>query len=625
MERELENGLQSEKGVDRSHSPYRDEDADDVPPSIPLLSTEGPSSSNSLPEFHEKPNKSRRLKVTIPLPSDIQSSKRAKGVPGWYLALGVVGMLAVGYIISYFVTSTTRYGHDKKVNVILMISDGFGPTSETYARSFLQSLSSSPPPSSLYPQWSFPDTTPSFISHNSYSSGYGVLPLDEILVGSSRTRSSDSLVTDSAAGATAFSCGFKTYNGAIGVEPVGKGPRGTVLEAAKYLNYHTGLVVTSRITHATPASFYAHVPDRDMESEIATFLAGLGPLGLQVDLAFGGGRCYFLPSSAPNSCRHDDRDLLKEINNRGGEVLSDWDELEGLEVKGRERGKGFPLVGLWANDHLEFEMDRRLDNSGKQPSLKDMAMKAIDTLSTVADKGFFLMIEGSRIDMAAHSNDPVGHMGDILAYQETVAAVKKWVDEANAQGKDTVMISVSDHETGGLSLGVQLDPNVYPEYRWFPDVIFNATHSTSWLGRKLASVADPSDEYIKREILEKGLGIADVGKEEMKKLKDGSGNAYRNERLLADMISRRAQLGWSTSGHSGVDVNLYAYGYQAEKLRGNHENTDISDFIVEIMGLDLNHITKELTRNLNSWYSPESKKHPGGPQAVIIDHYHNDF
>ena len=123
-------------------------------------------------------------------------------------------------------------------NIIFMISDGFGPASQTLARNYYQSING------------FPENT--------------TLPLDSILVGSSRTRSASSLVTDSAAGATAFSCGLKTFNGAIGVDEEGK-VCATVLEAASEMGFRTGLVVTSRITHATPAAFSAHVLGRDDE------------------------------------------------------------------------------------------------------------------------------------------------------------------------------------------------------------------------------------------------------------------------------------------------------------------------------------------------------------------------
>ena len=135
----------------------------------------------------------------------------------------------------------SRKDRRKPRNVIMMISDGFGPASQTMARNYNQAF---------------------------YNVSYGTqLPLDTILVGSSRTRSSSSLITDSAAGATAFSCGLKSYNGAIGVDQHGKAC-GTVLEAAKRQGMLTGLVVTSRITHATPAAFSAHVLGRNDEVNI---------------------------------------------------------------------------------------------------------------------------------------------------------------------------------------------------------------------------------------------------------------------------------------------------------------------------------------------------------------------
>src|SRR6201999_2727500 len=140
--------------------------------------------------------------------------------------------------------------------------------------------------------------------------------LDKHHIGNSRTRSSSSLVTDSAAGATAFSCGFKSYNGAISVLP-DHTPCGTVLEAAKKAGYMTGLVVTTRITDATPACFAAHVNMRSEEDLIARQLIGEYPLGRVVDLIIGGGRCHFLPNTTDGSCRADDLDIVAKAKDAG--------------------------------------------------------------------------------------------------------------------------------------------------------------------------------------------------------------------------------------------------------------------------------------------------------------------
>ena len=143
---------------------------------------------------------------------------------------------------------------------------------------------------------------------------------------------------------------MKTYNGAIGITP-GQEPCGTVLEAAKRQGFATGLVATSRLTHATPASFYAHVPDRDLETEIADFLVdedGSDLKGLPVDFAFGGGRCFFLPNSTKGSCRTDDRDLLARAKEKGIKVVQGMAELrEYREEGGGDEGT---VLGLFADD-----------------------------------------------------------------------------------------------------------------------------------------------------------------------------------------------------------------------------------------------------------------------------------
>ncbi|KAM0755920.1 alkaline phosphatase-like protein [Meredithblackwellia eburnea MCA 4105] len=467
-----------------------------------------------------------------------------------------------------------------------------GPASETLSRSFLQFLHETTAADGSGK--SLLNTT----VWSSLSSGYnglplGTTPLDSIQIGMSRTRSSNSLVTDSAAGATAFSSSIKTYNGAIAVEPVSKTPVGTVLEAAKSQGYATGLVATSRITHATPAAFYSHVVDRN---EIAQFLVGNGPRGQVVDIALGGGLCFFLPNSTERSCRTDGSDLLADAETRGYTVLKGMKALEEWHAdKGHEQSA--PVLGFFADDHMDYEIDRQQITvlADEQPSLKEMAKHALDHLQNQNDKGFFLMVEGSRIDMAGHNNDPTGHISDILAYHTTIAFLKNWVDEANANGSPTMLISVSDHETGGLSLARQLGTK-YPEYLWYPDALANATHSTSWLGEKIAHYPDVTRQWLKDEIYEKGLGITDVSEAEIDHLWPQRTNGYRANRILADAISRRAQLGWSTAGHSGVDVNLYAYGINATGLVGNHENTEIGHHIAHAMGLDLDAVTLGLNK-----------------------------
>jgi alkaline phosphatase len=316
-----------------------------------------------------------------------------------------------------------------KRNLIMMVSDGMGPTSLSLTRSFKQ-----------------------------YEQGLdwgSQLTIDQHLIGQSRTRSTSSLVTDSAAGATAFSCGMKSYNGAISVLD-DHSPCGTVLEAAKKAGYMTGLVVTTRITDATPACFAAHVNMRSEEDRIAEQLMGDYPLGRVVDLILGGGRCHFLPNTTAGSCRADGKDIIAMGKKEGFNYVGDragFDELKlGSAVD-------LPLLGLFADTDIPYEIDRRNEND-IYPSLDEMARTALKALSAAtkhSDKGFFLMIEGSRIDHAGHANDPAAQVHEVLAYDDAFATVLEFLDKDDVPG---VMVSTSDHETGGLATA-RRKPNLF--------------------------------------------------------------------------------------------------------------------------------------------------------------------
>lgn len=307
-----------------------------------------------------------------------------------------------------------------KRNLIFMVSDGMGPTSLSLTRSFMQYTTGAPFSQQLV--------------------------IDQHLIGQSRTRSSSSLITDSAAGATAFSCAHKSYNGAISVLPNHE-PCGTVMEAAKKAGYMTGLVVTTRLTDATPACFASHVNMRSEEDRIAEQMAGDHPLGRVVDLMIGGGRCHFLPNTTDGSCRADDKDVVALAKKNGFNYFSDRKGFN--DLKGGKDVK-FPLMGLLAETDIPYEIDRRNEDD-IYPSLHEMAEAALTALSLAtrdSKKGFFLMIEGSRIDHAGHHNDPAAQVHEVLSYDKAMSSVLKFIEN---EPTNTVMVSTSDHETGGLA------------------------------------------------------------------------------------------------------------------------------------------------------------------------------
>lgn len=273
------------------------------------------------------------------------------------------------------------------------------------------------------------------------------LALDKHFWGTSRTRSSNRLVTDSAAGATAFACGEKSYNGAISVLP-DFSPCGSVLEAAKKAGYHTGLVVTTDITDATPACFASHVNMREQEDEIALQETGEGVLGRVVDLMLGGGRCHFLPNTTEGSCRADDVDVARIAREKHGWAY--LDDRAGFDSLQAGENVSLPTMGLFATADVPFEIDRR-NMADVYPSLSEMAttaLRALELATEGSDHGFFLMIEGSRIDHAGHINDPATQVREVLEYDKTFKAVVDFIESSKTEG---LLVATSDHETGGLS------------------------------------------------------------------------------------------------------------------------------------------------------------------------------
>jgi alkaline phosphatase len=261
------------------------------------------------------------------------------------------------------------------------------------------------------------------------------------------TFSANSFVTDSAPASTAMATGHKTNNGVIGQDAtaVPKKMDGknltTILEMAEKAGLSTGLITTTRITHATPAAFYAHVDNRDNESEIADQLSKSN-----VEVILGGGLQYFVGKndSVPTgkeSKRTDDRNLLADFASQGYAFVYNGTAFQKVDAKKTEK-----LLGLFESSHLQYELERQ---SAKEmdPSLAEMTEKAIGILSK-NPKGFFLMVEGGRIDHAGHERNLSKIVPDTLAFDE---AVKTALDFAS-QKNDTLVIVTADHECGGLVL-----------------------------------------------------------------------------------------------------------------------------------------------------------------------------
>lgn len=238
-------------------------------------------------------------------------------------------------------------------------------------------------------------------------------------VGLIKTSSSDALITDSAAGATAFSAGKKTYNGAIGVGEDTAAVE-TILEIAGDRNLKTGLIATSSITHATPASFFAHQPSRSMDEAIAKDM-----LSAPVDFFMGGGKDFF-------EKRSDNINLLDSLKADGYKI---YDDVSSISTDGSEK-----VAGFIAPKQPKSMLDGRGDY------LVQATKKGLDYLDN--EKGFFLMIEGSQIDWAGHGNDSDGIVAEMIDFNK---AIKEVLDFAEKDG-NTLVIVTADHETGGYAI-----------------------------------------------------------------------------------------------------------------------------------------------------------------------------
>ncbi|MDR3143139.1 MAG: alkaline phosphatase [Tannerellaceae bacterium] len=237
-----------------------------------------------------------------------------------------------------------------------------------------------------------------------------------------RTCSANRYITDSAAAGTALSSGRKTDNGVIGMSPESV-KYVSIMEEAKENGLGTGIVVTCTVTHATPAAYYAHQPDREMHEEIALDFTVSG-----IDVCIGGGKQYFMK-------RKDGKDLISDMESKQYQVVFNQQELDCIHS-----GK---VMALLANEDLPKVSEGRGD------MLPEGTAKAIGILAEdYKEKGFFLMVEGSQIDWGGHANDQQYIISEVVDFDK---AVKKALDFAEKDG-NTLVIVTADHETGGAAI-----------------------------------------------------------------------------------------------------------------------------------------------------------------------------
>lgn len=440
------------------------------------------------------------------------------------LPFAVVSSLAIGGLTGTFTADakeSPKQNNTKIKNVIFMIGDGMG-VSYTSAYRYLKD----DPNTKLAEGTEF----------------------DKYLVGQQSTYAEDpeQNITDSASSATAMSSGIKTYNAAIGVDN-DKSEVKTVLESAKEKGKSTGLVATSEITHATPASFGAHDEHRKNMNAIADdYYDELINGEHKVDVLLGGGTDLF---------DRTDRNLIEEFQKDGYSFASTKEELNS--------DKSDKILGLFAPRGLP----KMIDRTEEIPSLEEMTKSAIERLNKDQD-GFFLMVEGSQIDWAGHDNDIVGAMSEMEDYEKAFKAAIEFAKK----DKHTLVIATADHSTGGYSIGAD------GIYNWFPEPIKAAKRTPDFMAERIANGADVEEtlnEYIDFELTQ----------EEVDSVKEASASnkVLDIDNAIEEIFNERSHTGWTTGGHTGEDVNVYAFGPSREALAGKIENTDLAKHVFSIL------------------------------------------
>ncbi|PRX31062.1 alkaline phosphatase [Orenia metallireducens] len=406
------------------------------------------------------------------------------------------------------------------------------------------------------------------------------------VTGKFTTRSANEPITDSAAAGTALATGSKTNNGMIAELPNGTELK-TLVEAAKEKGMATGIMTTTRINHATPAVFAAHNDSRHNYNDIAVDYLDSG-----VDFFAGGGYRYFIPQGTTylgrnlDSEREDGWNLIDSFEDEGyitflseeeSEDFIDYLPAAGDKVFATFTNYGLPYDINRQNLSLASEYREELLNI-QTPSIAEVTQKAIELLSQDED-GFFMMVEGGRIDHAAHGNDIAGTAYDTIAFDKAVEKAYEFYQE---HPYETLIVVLADHETGGLELTGDFDAEI------LKDVKLSKWESS------LQYFYDGDREAFYEYIAE-NYGLSNLTADEKERLEEAMNeaeandinNPYQTAEVASQILSERVGVTWSTDYHTDADVPLSAIGLTANPFSQVEDNTDVAKTMAKILDLKI--------------------------------------
>ena len=462
-------------------------------------------------------------------------------------------------VVVFLLIVSISFGQQKAKYVFLFIGDGMGDNS-IYATEMYQA--------SLNGQKNY---TPLSFSQ---------FPVQSFMT----TFSANNLITDSSASGTAMATGEKTNNHWVSLDPVHKTKQETIAEKAKKAGYKVGIISSVTIDHATPASFYAHQESRGDYHEIALQL----PLS-NFDYFAGGGVHDLGDKSDKNSVSY-------QLNKYGYKYITTEKEIKNLKKGDSKIVAVNP--GTYSGKEYYWEIDKRSESI----PLSYFTKKGIELLDN--DKGFFMMIEGGKIDWALHSNDLATSIQETIAFDN---AIKEAIRFYSKHKEETLIIVTADHETGGLSLGNKTSKGFQL------NLLQNQKISAQEFERKLKNLKEQKRKISFEEVLDLikadfGLGDASKGLELTDAEKKWLNEAYENEFIelrevnpdrdyldhsadkpltlrAVTILTAKAGVAWGTEGHTAAKVPVKVIGVGQEYFKGTIDNTDVAKIIIKMMQL----------------------------------------
>ena len=392
------------------------------------------------------------------------------------------------------------------------------------------------------------------------------------VAGMATTFSKSNSITDSSAAGTALATGTKTYNGALGVD-ADKNAVYSVAVKAQQAGKKVGIATSVGIDHATPGAFYAHQPDRNMYYEISLDLAKTG-----FDFYAGSGF----------NCR-DTQKIFAAIEQAGYTIARGTDE---YKEKCDDAQK---MLLIQEEGYLPFSLPYAIDRKEGDLTLAQITESAIDFLTEDNHKGFFLMVEGGKIDWACHDNDPATVVNEVIDFDNAIKVAYEFYQK---HPKETLIVVTADHETGGLGLGNS-------DYTLNLKALGNQQQSSETLSRDITTLRKNENATWEnmKDLLSERMGFWDklsLTWEQERLLHNEFDQSFVQHKVVfaeslysktepvaaaaRKVMSQIAKLGWTSGSHTAEYVPVFAIGANAKLFSGKMDNTDIPKRIAKAAG-----------------------------------------